>query len=478
MKKKILSALCLSMAFAFAVPFAACGGGEDIENPDGTWWSTTGELTKNGDEVVFDDVSIRLASIVSGVDKTAFTQIISQFNAEYRGKINVALTYIGESDFETKVTGDITQNAKTAPDLIMTHQRSMKSFLNYKVIQPYDVAMNETGIEIDLSSFAQGVNQYSNVGTEYQFGVPIDAASMVVYYNTDLLGQYSDKVPETRTELMKVCSDYLTATGNTPISWETSGDFFSKYLMPTAVLQNGGYLYKEDLYGDWYDNETQRGIYVKAIESVRSYISNGYASLGVPEKGGAADFLNNKAIFYVSMPWYREDIIDGYASQNNVTVAEAESKIEGASVSGWFAMSDEKSDNAKKIYGDSHTFAITRKVSDINQKAAICEFVKWFTTRADIGAQWAEAGHVTLSNTIASSTTYTQNSSVLNFIDKWYPYLDAFTTMGITPYYSDVSDNLSALLSEALIDGDPANDESFIRTKQNALNSQIDILNM
>lgn len=50
--------------------------------------------------------------------------------------------------------------------------------------------------------------------------------------------------------------------------------------------------------------------------------------------------------------------------------------------------------------------------------------------------------------------------------------------MGITPYYSDVSDNLSALLSEALIDGDPANDESFIRTKQNALNSQIDILNM
>ncbi len=479
MKKKLLGVFCLSAVLTVTVPLASCGGGGNTGlNEDGTWWTTTGELNQEGDKVLFDDISIRMTSIVGGVDKTPFNQIIGQFNAEYRGKINIALTNVGEGEFETTVTRQITQNANNAPDIIMTHQRSMKSFLDYKVIQPYDLAMEATGVKIDLSAFAQGVNQYSKVGTDYQFGVPVDAASMVVYYNKDLLAQYSDKVPETRTELLKLCGDYKTATGNTPISWETSGDFFAKYLMPTAVLQNGGHLYKDDLYGDWYDNEMQRGIFKNAIQSVRSYIDNGYAELGVHENGGAAKFLDNKAVFYVTMPWYREDILDGYATKNGVSVEQAEQKIAGASVSGWFAMSNETSENAHKVYGDSHMFAITKKVKDINQKAAICEFVKWFTQRGDIGAAWAEAGHVTLSNTIAASDDYKENATVVNFINHWYPHLDAFTPMGVTPYYMDVSDNLSQLLSEALINGDPSKDESLIKTKQHALNSQIDLLKM
>ena len=248
--------------------------------------------------------------------------------------------------------------------------------------------------------------------------------------------------------------------------------------MPTAVLQNGGYLYKEDLYADWYDNQTQRGIYKDAILSVQEFLDKGYAELGKEEMSGASKFLNNDAVFYVSMPWYRTDIIKNYAKQNNIADSEAEDKIGGASVSGWFAMSNETSDNAKKIYGDSHMFAMTKKVKDINQKAAVCEFVKWFTQRADVGAKWAEAGHVTLSNTIANSDEYKNNKCVNTFINNWYPHLDAFTPMGVTPYYMDVSKNLSALLSEAIINGNPESFEGLIKAKQNALNSQIDMLNM
>lgn len=479
MKKKILGALCLSLVLVFTVPLAACGGNDDEMNKDGTWWTTEGELNKDSSgNVVFDDVSFRLTTIVGGVDKTPFNQIIGQFNAEYSGKIYISLTNVGEGDFETTVTRQVTQGANNAPDLIMGHQRSMKSFHDYKVIQPYDLAMDQTGVEIDLTAFAQGVNQYSKVDTDYQFAVPLDAAGMVVYYNKDLLSQYSEKVPETRSELLEICSDYKTATGNMAVSWESSGDFFAKYLMPTAVLQNGGHLYKDDLYGDWYDDTTQRGIFKNAIKSVRSFIDSGYAGLGVHENGGAKSFLENNSIFYVTMPWYREDIISGYATKNSLTTEQANEKLGGASVSGWFAMENETSDNAKKIYGDSHMLAITKKVKDINQKAAICEFVKWFTQRADIGAQWAEAGHVTLSNTIADSAEYKTNKTVVNFINKWYPHLDAFTPMGITPYYMDVSDNLSMLLSESLLLTDPtdADYENLIKTKQKALNSQIDLL--
>lgn len=484
MKKKFLGALCLSLALAFTVPLAACGGSGDDLNEDGTWWSTTGELNKDANgNVVFDDISIRLSTIVSGVDKTPFGDIIAQFNAEYRGKININPVYLQGDNFEKDVTMKVQQNANNAPDIIMLHQESLRGFLDYKVIQPYDLAMEETGVEIDLTAFAQGVNQYSKAGTEYQYGVPFDAAGMVVYYNKDLLKEItgSDKAPQTRSELLSVCGQFKEKyPGNYPISWESSGDFFCQYLMPTAVLQNGGRLYKDDLYADWYNDETQRGVYKEAIQSVRSYIDSGYAKLGVHEMSGATDFIQNKSIFYVTMPWYRENIVSGYATTNKITEAEAEGKISGASVSGWFAMSNETSDNAKKIYGDSHMFAMTKKVTDVNQKAAVCEFVRWFTQRVDVGAQWAEAGHVTLSNAIATSTTYTENKNVVNFIDNWYPHLDSFTTMGITPYYSTVSENLKTLLSESLLLTEPKESDylDLIKTKQNALNSKIDMLKM
>lgn len=484
MKKKLLSALCLTMAIAAAVPFAACGKEPDV-NEDGTWWTTTGELNKDADgNIVFDDVVLNLSTIVSGVDKTPFGDIISRFNAEYRGKIYInPPAYLTGENFEKDVTMKVQQNANNAPDIIMMHQESIKLFLDYKIIQPYDLAMNETGVDIDLTAFAQGVNQYANAGTEYQFGVPLDAASMVVYYNKDMLKEItgSDEAPQTRSALLSVCRQFKDKNSDKyPISWEVAGDFFCQYLMPTAVLQNGGYLYKDDLKADWYDNTTQREIYLKAIQSVRSFIDSGYAKRGVHEMSGAADFINNKSIFYVTMPWYREDIISNYATTNNISKDAAEEKISGASVAGWFAMSDETSDNAKKIYGDSHMFAITKSVKDITKKAAICEFVKWFTTRTDIGAKWAEAGHITLSNTIANSTTYQENKTVVNFIDKWYPQLDSFTTIGLTPYYSTVGENLKTLLSESLLLESPteAAYENLIQTKQKALNSRIDMINM
>ncbi len=79
MKKKLLSVLCVSMAIATAVPLTACGGGRrngPTINEDGTWWQTTGELNKDGDKIVFDDISLRLNTIVSGKDKAAFEQLI------------------------------------------------------------------------------------------------------------------------------------------------------------------------------------------------------------------------------------------------------------------------------------------------------------------------------------------------------------------------------------------------------------------
>lgn len=472
MRKKFTAILGAVLALTIPFTMTACGKNN---NGGDEWWKTTGELQKNGGEIVYNDVGIRLSSIVTGADLTTLNQLIAQFNAEYSGKIRVSLNTVGSGSFEDYIASSITQGSKTAPDIVMAHQNSLKSFVDYKLVQPIDEAMEKTGVEFDLNAFSTGINQYSNAGTDYNFGVPVDAASMVIYYNKDLLKQYTDTVPSTREELFAVCEAYKQDTGAYPVTWETGCEFFYEFIMPTAVLQNGGTLYKDDMHVDWYDNAEQREIYKKAVQSVRSFITSGYAVVGTSEKNGLKDFRENKTLFYMSMPWYLDDVCKGYAATNNITeeVAKTE-KVGATSIAKWFAM-DASKDYASKIYGDSHTFSITKKVEDITQKAACLEFIRWFTSKSDVGTEWAGAGHISISNAINSQDDYKNDYAVANFINKWYPDINDLNTMGNTPYYSELAKSLRSILSEGLLKSDNTGDEELIRSKQNEFNSNIDL---
>ena len=99
------------------------------------------------------------------------------------------------------------------------------------------------------------------------------------------------------------------------------------------------------------------------------------------------EFLSDQALFYIAEPWSMESLLNAYAAQNNFsreqTIADY---VGGTSMAGWFALED--SENANKIFGDSHFFAISKTCTDINKKAAICEFVRWFTQTGSVGADW------------------------------------------------------------------------------------------
>ena len=473
MKKKFISILCAALALTIPLTATACNGNG---NGGDEWWSTTGELEKNGDEIVFNDVGLRLASIVAGDDKEALNQIVAQFNAEYSGKIRVSVTTVGYESFEDYVARSVKQGDKSAPDIVMGHQSSVKAFLDYKVIQPIDVVMEQTGFNYDLNAFSTGINQYANAGTDHHFGVTVDAASMVVFYNKELLGRYSQTVPSTREELITVCEAYANDTGNVPIAWGTGSDFFTEFIMNTAVLQNGGTLYnKDNMRVDWYDNTAQRDVYKKALESVRSFVTNTpkLAEVGGDDSSRLGDFRSNKAMFYVTVPWLLDAVCQGYAAENNCTEEEARTEKLGAtSIAGWFAM-DSSKDYAKKIYCDAHMFNLSNKVTDITQKAACLEFMKWFTTNADAGTQWARAGHVSISNAINTQDAYKNDAVVADYINKWYPDIDDLNTVGVNPYYQELAKNLRAIMSEGLLKANNSGDEELLRTKQNEYNSNI-----
>ena len=159
----IASILCVATLFT-----VACGGGENNGgNTDpgqkDNWWSTEGTLNKDADgNVVFNNVEIKLNTVVAGDDKQAFYNIVQRFNREYDGKINVIITNTGASVYEDTVSKQIINNSNP-PDLIMSHQKSHKNFADNHLIQPLDEAMEQSGIKLNMSDFASGLAQYSSL---------------------------------------------------------------------------------------------------------------------------------------------------------------------------------------------------------------------------------------------------------------------------------------------------------------------------
>ena len=481
MKKIFRSIICLVMCLITAIAFIAC----KPNNPDtsGTdpdknkWWKTEGELNKDADgNVEFKNVSFKLETVVAGDDKDAFNMLVQRFNREYTGKIRITVTNTGAGDYENNVASKITNN-NNAPDLIMSHQKSHKNFADNKLIQPLNETMEASGIKIEAKDYADGLAKYMSAGyADYTFSVPVDGQSQAVFYNKRLLAELNMSLPTNRTELLAVCKAFKEKYEKEAIAWTTGGDYFSNYVYLSAILQNGATLYDEKTYmTSWYSDESNRNAIHNASQAFRELFDLGYAGFAESSSSALQGFLNGQRLFFFTDPWSMSDLVQTYAANKNLSeTALMETVLGGTSFAGWFAMTD----NAHKndIYGDSHFFAMSKTVTDINKKAAILEFIKWFTTNAEVGAEWAKAGHISASKVITSDTTYSESAYVVNFIGKFYGDINNFRCVGSTPHYDAIVSNLKAIFSDT-VDASGKHtaerDFSTIKQKQDAANNSI-----
>ena len=424
MKKSVSIILTGVLAGAMAFSLAGCGGGttpesenkDTIENP---WWSTTGELEQDSDgNVVFNDVSIEMTTIVDGPDKAALNNIISKFNSEYSGKIRVNLTTAHQGIFDETIASQISNNSNP-PDLIMGHQKSYKSFTDMQLLQPFDEAMEASGITISMDDYSASLAQYASMGYDgYTFGVPIDMQSCIVLYNKSMLTSLGGTLPQSHAELLALCSSVKSSKNIVPVAMSTEDDFFVRYVFTTAIVQNGGSFYNDEYRADWYDNETNRTAFTNGIKSLRDLVDNGYAEFGLGSSSTLNKFLNDEALFYIACPWDLDSVISSVASKKGVSAETARSQYVGAtSLANWFAL-DATSENASKVYGDSHFFAMSKSVTNAEVKAAICEFVKWFTSEIDVGIEWAKAGHASASTLVVNSNEYITDPTIGEYVSK------------------------------------------------------------
>ncbi len=463
----IFIAVVLSLVCVFA--FTSCKG----KKSDG--WTTTGELVKdeNGN-IVYDNVELRFTNVVAAEDKGVLDALVAKFNRKYRDRINVISNTISEDQFETEVAKRITNN-NNAPDFIMSHQEGQKQLVEFKFLQPFDEALEKSGIEINIEDYATALSAFAKYGTDELYSIPVDAQSMNVLYNKDILAECGGVLPRNRDELDKLCAT-AKAKGYTPISWTTEVKQFQSYLFVTALLQNGAKLYNESTYYAEWATGKNLDSFKTAIESIR--LLTGDSPVNRSKKDVLAEFLGNKCLFYFGLPWDMKSLLVSYAQQHTDNdVEKVKDKIGGTSMAKWFAM-DESKPYADTIYGDSHFFAITRVVSDITKKAAICEFVKWFSQEVSVQTEWVETGHMSVCNKVTSSPEYTENFYAKNYVTQFYPDINNFVSTGQTPFFSELRTYLGQIIVTVLNSTNTLTDEQVIESNQEKFNGQVDLSGM
>lgn len=476
MKKYAKAFACVALGAVAGVSclLAGCGGGGGgggFGPGDSTitdeWWSTTGELQKNGDEIVFNNVELRLTTVVTGSDMPEFNTIITRFNREYLGKIGIVVSSVTEESYNSDVAKLISNNAN-APDILMTHLKEYKSLADSKLIQPFDEVLETSGIDLDLSNYASGLAQYSSLNfTDRTFAVPVDMHSIVVLYNKELLGEH--ELPETNQELLDLCAAVKAEGVATPIAASTHLNTFYRYIFCTAILQNGGEFFDANSYNANWSSGDNLQAYKDATSSIRSLITSGAMVRQMSESDALSSFLNDQSLFYFVAPWDVQSVLNSYSGDR--------SNIGGTDVSGWFALDTSKPE-ANYIFGDSHAFAMSKTVTDITKKAAICEFIKWFSENVDAACDWANAGHMSTSKLITESSDYQANEMVANYLSKFFPDIDDFQTMGLSPYAGQYKSYLEQLYL-ALIQNDTADsDEALIKQYETRVNDEISAINM
>lgn len=482
--KKIKSVIALTLAALTCGTFAFAAGCNS--NPPST--ETTGELQFDDQgNVVFDDVSIKLTTVVAGSDKAVFDSLVKRFNSVYDGHIYIESDSVAQGIYETQVANRISKN-NNPPDLIMSHGKYHKNFADKNIIQPFNNVMEKSGIEIDFKDYSEGLMKYNNLGATDGsiYSIAADAQSTIVVYNKQLMTSIGyEKAPSNRAELLDACAKYKAQYKKRPIAWADADNAtgnFQEYTFATAILQNGGNIANAEGRCDFYSNTENRTAVQNAIRSYRELYDNEYVIRNYSTSNCITDFVNGNALFYFLAPWNLSGLVTSYAEKNNITEQEAIADyVGGASLSGWFAMGDNaKQPYANYVYGDSHCFAMSKTVTDITKQAAILEFIKWFTQTGTVAAKWAEAGHITSCKATTETEEYQTNAYATNFFANFYPDINNFQNLPVVKDAKTYVDNIVRLFSSTVLVAAGYNDAADLnamRIAQDDINNSLDFFN-
>ncbi|MCH5165030.1 MAG: extracellular solute-binding protein [Clostridiales bacterium] len=468
-KRFLAIALC---AIMFVMPMftVACSGGGD-DDPLGKVVDDL-EFNEYG-EPIFNNVKLKVWSIIGNPDDTYFAQVNTMFNDYYRSNgVTATVSPIANADFYTQLANTLNTDPDNAPDVVIFHSERLPMLAAADILLPMDSFYAALG---DNNTFSKN-NYVQTVMDEciYNgklYGVPLDMHAGVWYCRQDILEKNGLSVPHTLSEFVEVNNALIDLykrgelwyRGLEKTTWTKTKDFGADYtpivmsslggieigwIPQTAVLQNGGKLTKSNGYPDW---NTQ------GLEDVMSMLrdwQNGTGDFkGTPYKGKFVDpqsdyntvwsnLASGKSVFSFEGTWWAESRLNEYEETlGNKTAGDANGNtyqpLTIISPSKMFAL-DETKPYASNVYGVGHCVSICRSVTSKTKCVAAALYAQFVTENSE---EYTRGGHLPANVKVLNSDKLKSMSHYNRYLTKM-GNPDDFVMLGGTKYYGAVYEML------------------------------------
>lgn len=399
-------------ALLATVGATSCGGnsgGEMDVDEDGT--------------ITFRNVRLTFQHVITGTDNTYLTNLVNEFNNEYKGQITVTQAPVQAAD----IYGNLpltTSNNRNA-DVMLIHAERVLQFAaqqesdgTSRYFRELDDIMDLANVHLNAEDFPADIwNNMSYDGEQY--GIPFDMHMAGIYVNTTMLEELGLEMPETREDIIE-CAQAAIAAGKQ--GFPISNGYPDTYFFINAFLNYGGKQMLEA--GDEGFDENQKlsdgtvvpaqpGSYYndasfKAGDSIRDlmYGENKISETQLATDAGISAFRSNNALFTCDGIWLLSDVVAD-AERNNFEF----DVIPMSTLFNSTANPDYKGVN----YTNGHIFVLPKHTLGGETKArqqASMVFIDWMLKHS---ADWAASGKIPAYAPAREEEAYTS-----------LPYLDGF----------------------------------------------------
>ncbi len=300
MKKRMLKIAALMMAATMTVSLAACGG--DSSGSEGS--SSNADSSSNSDSSSSDgDKVITYWNIgTEGADKEALEYAVEEFNKNTESGYTVENVPTQNDNYKEKLV--VAMSSGECPDMYTGWSGGpMNEYIESGYAQPLDDLYEEFNLKDEFMDAALAQATYNGK----LYAVPTYNVSLAgVFYNKEIFEKYNLEVPQTVSELEKVC-DTLKENGITPFALANGPKWTgSMYFQCLAARKGGLDPFQSAVAGEGtFEDEC----FQYAGEKIQEWVEKGYFPDGVnslSEDDGQAKQLmyQETAGMMVTGSWY------------------------------------------------------------------------------------------------------------------------------------------------------------------------------
>ncbi|EPX87761.1 carbohydrate ABC transporter substrate-binding protein, CUT1 family [Rubellimicrobium thermophilum DSM 16684] len=328
---------------------------------------------------------------LGGGDGVRMKQLISDFNAEHAGEIQINATTLDWGiPFYTKV--QTAAAVGEGPDIMTYHASRIPLAVSQGTlapITPEDLA----AMGLSPDSFAPSTWEAVNVdGTTY--AIPFDTHPIVLYYNKDMLeaaGLIGEDGLPTGLDGLENFNAALQTLKDNGAEWAiaqvTADGGFAFRTIYSLLCQQGGTIGGD---GDWFPGDSQQKL-ENAVQVIADWVANGYNPSYTDYPTTVALFTSGAAPFMINGVWEVPTMTD-LAARGELFE--------------WGAIELPVLFDRPCTYADSHAFAIPNNVGKpptAEKHAAVLEVIRWMSEHSLF---WATAGHIPANLAVIQSEEY------------------------------------------------------------------------